>query len=89
MKQSAEYIRHLYIILFTFVYLKLSMCLFYLCAWFNSRYERKNVFLNRSINPPVQIHYFTIRICIEKDRDGEDGEGQGSLACCSPWGLKE
>ena len=18
-----------------------------------------------------------------------DGEGQGSLACCSPWGLKE
>ena len=19
----------------------------------------------------------------------QDGEGQGSLACCSPWGLKE
>ena len=22
-------------------------------------------------------------------QDPEDGEGQGSLACCSPWGRKE
>ena len=25
----------------------------------------------------------------EFDQAPEDGEGQGSLACCSPWGCKE
>ena len=25
----------------------------------------------------------------ESERTPEDSEGQGSLACCSPWGLKE
>ena len=25
----------------------------------------------------------------EMVQDREDSEGQGSLACCSPWGLKE
>ena len=25
----------------------------------------------------------------ESEQTPGDGEGQGSLACCSPWGLKE
>ena len=25
----------------------------------------------------------------EFEQTQEDGEGQGSLACCSPWGCKE
>ena len=25
----------------------------------------------------------------EFEQTPEDGEGQGSLACCSPWGHKE
>ena len=25
----------------------------------------------------------------EFEQASEDGEGQGSLACCSPWGHKE
>ena len=25
----------------------------------------------------------------EFEQDPGDGEGQGSLVCCSPWGLKE
>ena len=25
----------------------------------------------------------------ELGQTSEDGEGQGSLACCSPWGHKE
>ena len=25
----------------------------------------------------------------EFEQDPGDGEGQGSLACCSPWGRKE
>ena len=25
----------------------------------------------------------------ESEQTPRDGEGQGSLACCSPWGLKE
>lgn len=25
----------------------------------------------------------------EFEQTPEDGEGQGSLACCSPWGCKE
>ena len=25
----------------------------------------------------------------ELDQTARDGEGQGSLACCGPWGLKE
>ena len=25
----------------------------------------------------------------EYEQTPGDGEGQGSLACCSPWGLKE
>ena len=25
----------------------------------------------------------------EFEQDPGDGEGQGSLACCSPWGCKE
>ena len=25
----------------------------------------------------------------ELEQTPGDGEGQGSLACCSPWGLKE
>ena len=25
----------------------------------------------------------------EFEQTSGDGEGQGSLACCSPWGLKE
>ena len=35
------------------------------------------------------FEWYHLRNGLEFEQTPEDGEGQGSLLCCSPWGHKE
>ena len=37
---------------------------------------------------PLELIYNMVTVGVNSGKLG-DGEGQGSLACCSPWGLEE
>ena len=46
----------------------------------------KTVLLSAALNMPANLENSAVA---EFQQAPGDGEGQGSLACCSPWGWKE